>query len=85
MVDAGAATVTLNRPDRPEFLAKLTSLDFDAVAPNSPVEFGRFLASQLAVWRDLGSRIKIEIQYSLRPAIGSILVARKARAIFPAG
>lgn len=46
----------------PEFLAKLASLDFDAVAPNSPADFGRFLASQLAVWRELGSRIKIDIQ-----------------------
>ena len=45
-----------------DFVTKLGNLDFDPNAPNTPAEFSRFLASQLAVWRDLGSRLQIETQ-----------------------
>jgi len=45
-----------------EFVTKLGNLDYDPNAPNTPAEFSRFLSSQLAVWRDLGSRLQIETQ-----------------------
>jgi len=42
-----------------DFVKKLSNLDFEANPPSTPADFARFLASQLAVWKDLGSRLTI--------------------------
>lgn len=42
-----------------EFVKRLSSLEFEPDAPGSPADFGRFLASQLAAWKELGSRLSI--------------------------
>lgn len=45
----------------PEFVKKLAGLEFEPDPPGTPADFGRFLASQLAAWKELGARLSINL------------------------
>jgi tripartite-type tricarboxylate transporter receptor subunit TctC len=42
-----------------DFVKKLANMEFEADTPNTPADFARFLANQLAVWKELGARLNI--------------------------
>ena len=66
---AGIPSVAVNRINQavnellkdPDFVKKLAALEFDPDPPGTPADFGRFLASQLAAWKELGARLSINL------------------------